>query len=65
MQEKSHRKVAYADKETLEENIMLGMEGTEELKSEEERRTGGMTSTQNMLSKIETGENKRRPTLRT
>ena len=65
MGEKSHRKVAYADKETLEENIMLGMEGTEELKSEEERRTGGMTSTQNMLSKIETGENKRRPTLRT
>jgi type IV secretion system protein VirD4 len=65
MEEKSHRKVAYADKETLEENIILGMEETEELESEEERRIGGITNTQKMLSKTEIGENKRRPTLRT
>jgi type IV secretion system protein VirD4 len=65
MEEKSHRKVAYADKETLEENIILGMEETEELESEEERRIGGITNTQKMLSKTEIGENKQRPTLRT
>jgi type IV secretion system protein VirD4 len=66
MEEKSHRKVAYADKETLENNIILGIGGTEELESEEEeRRIGGMASTQKMLSKTETGDNKRRPTLRT
>jgi len=56
MEEKSHRKVAYADKETLEENIILGMEETEELESEEERRIGGITNTQKMLSKTEIGE---------
>jgi type IV secretion system protein VirD4 len=65
MEEKSHRKVAYADKETLEENIIFGREETEELESEEERRIGGITNTQKILSKTETGENKRRPTLRT
>ncbi len=65
MEEKSHRKVAYADKETLEENIIFGTEETEELESKEERRTGGMVSTQSLLSKTEAGENKRRPTLRT
>ncbi|MGJ0847327.1 VirD4-like conjugal transfer protein, CD1115 family [Tissierella praeacuta] len=65
MEEKSHRKVAYADKITLEENIILGMEETEELEFEEERRNGGITNTQKILSKIEVGENKRRPTLRT
>ncbi|WP_132996210.1 VirD4-like conjugal transfer protein, CD1115 family [Sporanaerobacter acetigenes] len=65
MEEKSHRKVAYADKKTLEENIILGMEETEELEFEEERRNGGIANTQKMISKIEVGENKRRPTLRT
>ncbi|MFA6982997.1 MAG: type IV secretory system conjugative DNA transfer family protein [Clostridiaceae bacterium] len=65
MEEKSHRKVVYADKVTLEENIILGTEVTKELESEEEIRTGGMINTQNMLLKTETRENKRRPTLRT
>ncbi|MGB4439899.1 MAG: type IV secretory system conjugative DNA transfer family protein [Sedimentibacter sp.] len=65
MEEKSHRKVAYADKETLEENIILDMGKNEELESDEERRIGGMVNTQSLLSKTETGENKRRPTLRT
>jgi len=65
MEEKSHRKVAYADKETLEENIILGMEEAEELEFEEERRNGGIANTQKMISKMEIGENKRRPTLRT
>jgi type IV secretion system protein VirD4 len=65
MEEKSHRKVAYADKESLEQNIIFGMGEIEELEFEEERRNGGITNTQKMLSKIETGENKRRPTLRT
>lgn len=65
MEEKSHRKVVYADKVTLEENIILGTEATKELESEEEIRTGGMINTQNMLLKTETRENKRRPTLRT
>ena len=65
MEEKSHRKVAYADKEKLEENIILGMEETKELELEEERRSGGITNTQKMVSKIEVVENKRRPTLRT
>lgn len=65
MEEKSHRKVAYADKETLEENIILGMEETEELELEEEKRSGGIISAQKMISKMEIGENKRRPTLRT
>jgi type IV secretion system protein VirD4 len=65
MEEKSHRKVVYADKVTLEENIILGTEVTKEFESEEEIRTGGMINTQNMLLKTETRENKRRPTLRT
>lgn len=65
MKEKSHRKVAYADKETLEENIIFGMGETEELESDEERRIGGMVNTESILSKTEAGENKRRPTLRT
>lgn len=65
MEEKSHRKVVYADKVTLEENIILGTEATKEFESEEEIRTGGMINTQNMLLKTETRENKRRPTLRT
>ena len=38
MEEKSHRKVAYADKKTLEENIILGMEETEELEFEERKK---------------------------
>lgn len=63
MEEKSHRKVSYADKKTLEENIVLGMEEIEELESEEEGRKGGVTNTQKMVSKIDPGENKRRPTL--
>ena len=65
MEEKSHRKVAYADKETLEENIMLGAEEYEESEVDEDKRSGGITNTQKMISKVEIGENKRRPTLRT
>lgn len=65
IEEKSHRNVAYADKETLEENIIFGMEETEELEFEEERRNGGIANTQKMISKIEVGGNKQRPTLRT
>lgn len=65
MEEKSRRKVAYADKETLEKNIMLGTEEIEELEFEEEESKGGMVSTQSILSKTEIRENKRRPTLRT
>ena len=65
VEEKSRRKVAYADKETLEKNIMLGTEEIEELEFEEEKSKGGMVSTQSILSKTETRENKRRPTLRT
>lgn len=65
IKEKSNRKVAYADKETLEENIILGMEEAEELEFEGERRNGGIANTQKMISKIEVSENKRRPTLRT
>ncbi len=41
------------------------MEETKELELEEERRSGGITNTQKMVSKIEVVENKRRPTLRT
>jgi type IV secretion system protein VirD4 len=65
MEEKSHRKVVYANKETLEENIILGMEEARELEFEEERRNGGIANTQKMISKIEVGGNKQRPTLRT
>ena len=65
IKEKSNRKVAYADKETLEENIILGIEEAEELEFEGERRNGGIANTQKMISKIEVSENKRRPTLRT
>ncbi|WP_339789068.1 hypothetical protein [Tissierella sp.] len=35
MGEKSHHRVSYAEKETLEENIILEMEEAEELESEE------------------------------
>ena len=72
MEEKSHRKVTYANKETLEENIVnqnigFEMEDIEDLKTKgEEKKGGGMTENQEQSAKIEPRENnKRRPTLRT
>ncbi len=67
MEERSHRKVAYADKEILEENIVrqsIDFE-VENIESRGEKR-GGMTVNHKLPPKVETGENiKQRPTLRT
>jgi type IV secretion system protein VirD4 len=66
-EERSHRKVVYADKETLEENIIsqnISCE-TEDIESEDDK-SGGMTANHKLPSKMESDENiKRRPTLRT
>ena len=67
-EEKSHRKVSYADKETLEENIMnQGLELEEDIEEIESRdgknKSGGMTH--NLSSKMDSINKKRRPTLRT
>ncbi|OLS01992.1 VirD4-like conjugal transfer protein, CD1115 family [Tissierella creatinophila] len=69
IEEKSHRKVAYADKRTLEENIInqdniLEMEDVEELESEE-RKKGGISHDSVISSKVESNKNNKRPKLRT
>lgn len=68
MEEKSHRRVFYADKETLEENIMnQGVELEEDIEEIESRdgknKSGGISY--NPSSKIDSIDKKRRPTLRT
>lgn len=76
MEEKSHRKVSYADKETLEENIEKKEtleeniekqeleEDIEEIESGDVKsKSGGMSH--NPSSKIDSINKKRRPTLRT
>lgn len=66
MEEKSHRKVAYADKETLEENIEkqeLEKESEEIELGDIKSKSGGMSH--NPSSKIDSINKKRRPTLRT
>ncbi len=68
MEEKSHRRVSYADKETLEENIMnQGLELEEDIEEIESRdgksKSGGMAH--NISPKIDSIDKKRRPTLRT
>ncbi|MBU5255220.1 VirD4-like conjugal transfer protein, CD1115 family [Tissierella praeacuta] len=68
MEERSHRKVSYADKEILEENIMnQGVELEEDIEETESRddknKSGGMAH--NPSSKIDSINKKRRPTLRT
>lgn len=69
MEERSHRKVAYADKETLEENIAnqnIGFDMQELEVKGEEKKGGGMTGNQKQSVQIEPGvNNKKRPTLRT
>ena len=69
MEEKFHRRITYANKETLEENIVnQGIEfEIEDLEAkDDEKKGGGMTGNQKQLAQVETGENtKRRPTLRT
>lgn len=66
MEEKSHRRVFYADKETLEENIEEQDldEDIEEIESGDgKNKCGGMAH--NPSSKIDPINKKRRPTLRT
>jgi type IV secretion system protein VirD4 len=72
IEERSHRKVVYADKQTLEENIVhqnidFEIEDLEGLEFEgEEKKKGGIAYNQKPSSKIESRENnKPRPTLRT
>lgn len=66
MEEKSHRKVAYADKETLEENI-----GKQEVEKDIEEielvdvKSKGGGILHNPPTKIDSINKKRRPTLRT
>ncbi|MBU5426930.1 type IV secretory system conjugative DNA transfer family protein [Tissierella pigra] len=66
MEEKSHRRVSYADKETLEENIEKQEldENIEEIELEDGKNTGGGMA-HNPSSKIDSINKKRRPTLRT
>ncbi|WP_312907007.1 VirD4-like conjugal transfer protein, CD1115 family [Tissierella praeacuta] len=71
-EERSHRKVVYADKQTLEENIVhqntdFEIEDLEGLEFEvEEKKKGGIAYNQKPSSKIESRKNnKPRPTLRT
>ena len=66
MEEKSHRRVSYADKETLEKNIEK-QELEKDIKEIELRdgknKNGGMTHS--LSSKMDSINKKRRPTLRT
>lgn len=68
MEEKSHRRVFYADKETLEENIInQGVDFEEDIEEielgDEKSKSGGMSY--NLSSKINSINKNRRPTLRT
>lgn len=68
IEEKSHRKVVYADKETLEENIiyrnkMLEKEELEKVESEEGK-NGGMVQQVNSI-KMEKDKTNKRPKIRT
>lgn len=70
IEEKSHRKVAYGDKETLEENIINQeielVEDTEEIGSVDGRnKSGGLLHSPSSEIEVNTNTNKRRPTLRT
>ncbi|MBU5314551.1 type IV secretory system conjugative DNA transfer family protein [Tissierella carlieri] len=66
MEEKSYRRVFYADKETLEENIenQEFEDNIEEIESGDEKNKSGVMS-HNPSSKIDSVNKKRRPTLRT
>lgn len=70
MEERSYRKVTYADKETLEENIIKQyinhVIGDEENLESGGEKGGGITDNQKLSPKIETIENiKQRPKIRT
>lgn len=70
IEEKSHRKVAYADKETLEENIINQeielVEDTEEIGTVDgKNKSGGLLHSPSSEIETNTNTNKRRPTLRT
>lgn len=70
IEEKSHRKVAYGDKETLEENIINQeiefVEDTEEIGTVDGRnKSGGLLHCPSSEIEANTNNNKQRPTLRT